>query len=335
MKPSIPLSTLIRWLSTGRPYASKEEFAFQDELAALLESTDLSPTLDKGGNLHVDARHLGNTRTMFSAHTDTAASKAHVKVLPRWDAKTQCLHAGAGAPILGADNSAGVWLLCNMLKAGVGGYYVFHTGEERGGIGSSWLSENYHLPEFDACIAFDRKATSSVITHQFCGRCCSDAFGDALAESLMAAAPELIYGLDDTGSFTDTANYTTLIPECTNVSVGYYDEHTARERLYVPHLLTLLNAAVLVEWSALPVKRDVNDVDDVWGRFTYPTEVEFEDCMFDGECLVCQQDWNDIDTWLENDLVPKDQNYRQLDRCPDPYCSSNSMKEMHDEEANV
>ena len=40
---------------------------------------------------------------------------------------------------------------------------------------------------------------------------------------------EEIWKTDTGGSFTDTANYTDIIPECTNLSCGYYNAHTQSE----------------------------------------------------------------------------------------------------------
>jgi hypothetical protein len=123
-------------------------------------------------------------------------------------------------------------------------------------------------------VAFDRRGTWSVITHQFGGRCCSDEFGEALAAQLNMHNDDFMYVTDDGGVFTDTANYTEIIPECTNLSVGYYDEHTDRERLDLAHLFALRDALLKVNWGALPVKRD-------------PTKFE----RFDRFNVDFKQDW--------------------------------------------
>ncbi len=61
----------------------------------------------------------------------------------------------------------------------------------------------------------------------------------------------------DRGSFTDSANYTTLIAECTNVSVGYFSQHTSRERFDLEWLERHLVPALLkVDWAGLPVERE-------------------------------------------------------------------------------
>jgi hypothetical protein len=63
--------------------------------------------------------------------------------------------------------------------------------------------------------------------------------------------------LDDTGVFTDTAEYVHLIPECLNISIGYQSEHTSSETLDVNFALELRNRIVSIQWDkiALPVER--------------------------------------------------------------------------------
>lgn len=205
-------------------------------------------------------------KIMFSSHVDTVhRTEGRQRIV--YNMVEQSYKKNDGEP-LGADDGAGVWLMLEMIDRKVPGVYVFHRGEERGGIGSSGIADEYgnFLKVFDAAIAFDRKDTYSVITWQGMGRCCSDAFGDALAEGLNNADDNFMYATDDTGIFTDTANYTDIIPECTNVSVGYDMEHTGKESLYLPHLFALRDALPKVNWDALPIVRDPS-VPEFWGGY--------------------------------------------------------------------
>ena len=113
------------------------------------------------------------------------------------------------------------------------GLYVFHVGEEVGGVGSSYLAKTYpdKFHNIDRCIAFDHRGYSDVITHQAGGRCCSDAFANALCKQMNPHLPPMQpMAPSSGGTFTDSANYTHLIAECTNVAVGYFDQHTAQEK---------------------------------------------------------------------------------------------------------
>jgi hypothetical protein len=57
--------------------------------------------------------------------------------------------------------------------------------------------------------------------------------------------------LDDTGIYTDTAEFFSLIPNCTNISVGYENEHTKKETLNKPYIEALRDSLVSADWSKL------------------------------------------------------------------------------------
>lgn len=201
------------------------------------------------------------SRTMFSAHVDTVHSYGGRQFVAYDDSmgllmKPTNQRKGWG-DCLGADDGAGVWLLLQMLEFGVKGTFVFHYGEEKGGIGSAYIAKAHSdfLQKFDRAIAFDRKGTQDVITHQGMGRCCSNEFAGALAAEINLQG-SLTMRPDDGGIFTDTANYIDDIPECTNLSCGYESAHSDAEYLDVEFLYGLRDALVAVEWEALPTKRD-------------------------------------------------------------------------------
>ena len=212
------------------------------------------PTVDFCGNIHVDLRTEYKHRTLFTSHVDTVHRKDGENYFTY---KDKWMEAPKDDP-LGADDGAGVAVLLHMIDNKVPGYYVFFQGEEKGGIGSGWLAANmaHLLEEFDRAVAFDRRGTTDIITHQMAGRCCSDEFAYALAGELNKQNDEFMYLPDDGGLYTDTAEFIDVIPECTNISVGYYSEHTAKERVDTYHLEDLANAAVKLDWDSLPVKRD-------------------------------------------------------------------------------
>ena len=212
-------------------------------------------------------RKVGESKILWSCHIDTVhADSAGIEQDIIFDLEDTMLAMADGKQPLGADNGAGVWLLLEMMKAGVPGTYVFHRGEEKGGIGSDGMAMHWDEKLIDGhthAIAFDRRGHTDVITHQWGGRCCSEKFANQLCTLLGMG-----YEPSDRGSFTDTANYTTLIPECTNVSVGYNDEHGPNESLDIQHLIELREKVVEVftEPVELVVERKVTDKDDDrWG----------------------------------------------------------------------
>lgn len=170
------------------------------------------------------------SRYAFIAHTDSVHNRHNPEPRQKvaYDATLQQFIVAdpKQRDCLGADDAAGCYVLCRMIDAGVPGLYVFFRNEERGGIGSGYVAE-YRQDLFDgidAAIQFDRRGTRSIITQMACGRTCSDAFAKSLSGAL-----DMGHELDPTGSFTDTANLIYLVPECTNISVGYDAEHSSSE----------------------------------------------------------------------------------------------------------
>lgn len=92
-----------------------------------------------------------------------------------------------------------------------------------------------------------------MITEQIYGPCCSDNFAKQLAKCLNDTDENFNYKPDPTGIYTDSAQFTVLIPECTNISVGYYSEHSYSERQDILHLERLCKSVCLIDWESLPV----------------------------------------------------------------------------------
>lgn len=233
-------------VSLKRAAGSLEEAQFVAWLARRYPPT----LIDQAGNLHYD-RRISSERTLFVAHTDTAHGRGG---LNKFEVQGDLVRA-VGSP-LGADDAAGIQILCHMMDANVPGYYIFTRGEEVGGVGAEYLMNDHPmlLEQFDRAIAFDRKDTWSVITHQVGRRCASEEFAEALAGQLNDQG--LIYMPDPTGIFTDTAVWMDIIPECTNISCGYMDQHSDKETQSISFLESLMAAAVGIEWEKLPTARN-------------------------------------------------------------------------------
>lgn len=251
---SILYETLNRALSLMRPHNTSGSITFTDWLFQRLpDRLRAIAWHDAAGNQHVDSRTHDGHKTLFVAHVDTVHRIAGANRIR----KTTSTWFADGA-VLGADDGVGCALLMHMLHAAVPGYYVFTQGEEMGGIGARHLACEYQLllAEFDRAVAFDRRGTDSIITRQRYGRCCSDVFGEALSAELLRTDEALVYSLDETGVYTDTAEFTDVIPECTNISCGYLYEHSEREQLDMIHFDRLAEAAVVINWDSLPTARD-------------------------------------------------------------------------------
>ena len=213
--------------------------------------------LDKFGNYYKVI--AGDDTTMFTSHLDTAdRTQLPTKLLSKIEDGDEYIYTD-GTSILGADDKAGVAVMLYMMENKIPGIYYFFIGEERGGIGSRDLASEYSSFEFlknvKKCVSFDRRKTGSVITSQYGRVCCSNEFATALCKEYNKSGLNL--STDPTGVFTDSASFIDDISECTNVSVGYNNEHTFREIQNITYLEKLAKASLKVNWSQLPAVRKV------------------------------------------------------------------------------
>ena len=237
------------------------QYGYEDDLVTEMVECGVFPKLDKDsqGNYFLK---IGNSRTIFASHFDTAC-KAQVKVNHILDGN---IIRTDKTSILGADDKAGVTIMLWMIKHNIPGLYYFFFGEEVGCIGSGLAAKFIEVKGlYDRIISFDRRGTTSVITHQSGTKTCSDEFGTELAKQLNKKG--LNYKIDDTGVYTDSAEFTSVIPECTNLSVGYYQEHTTNENQDIDHLYKLAKACLKVDWENLPTKRDMTKIESKWDSY--------------------------------------------------------------------
>ena len=214
-------------------------------------------TMDKFDNYYKIIE--GDDTTMFTSHLDTAdRTQVDTKLLSKIEDGDEYIYTD-GTSILGADDKAGVAVMLYMMENKIPGIYYFFIGEERGGIGSRDLASEYSSFDFlknvKKCVSFDRRKTGSVITSQYGRVCCSNEFATALCKEYNKSGLNL--STDPTGVFTDSASFIDDISECTNVSVGYNNEHTAREIQNMTYLEKLAKASLKVNWSQLPAVRKV------------------------------------------------------------------------------
>jgi len=236
--------TFIRLTSRTCPHG------FEDQLIEDVMSNLLPNNIEKDqfGNYFYK---IGDSNTIFASHLDTV-SKEYKKVNHLLDDN---LIKTDGKTTLGADDKAGMTIMLWMIKNEVPGLYYFFVGEEVGCIGSGLASKYLNLGDnYDKIISFDRRGTGSVITHQSYSRSCSDGFANDLCSELNKNG--LSYTKDDGGVYTDSAEFMDSISECTNISVGYYKEHTNGEYQDIDHLTKLADACLLVDWENLSVIRD-------------------------------------------------------------------------------
>lgn len=240
------LQTFLKLTEYTIPYGEEESL-----LPILLKfAPDLNK--DKFGNYYVE---IGDSKTLFTCHLDTyCETKQKVNhVIEGNKVKTD------ETTILGADNKAGVTAILYLIEQGIPGTYYFFISEEpistAGWMGSGRLASGNpkFLSQFDRAVAFDRKHYGSIITRQMAQFCCSDEFADALIGEFGKQGVEL--KKDPTGYYTDTGNFIGVISECTNISIGVWNEHHENEYVDISYVEKIAKAASKVNWENLPKVR--------------------------------------------------------------------------------
>ena len=203
-----------------------------------------------------------NSETLFCCHLDTIGNK-YVKTKPQL--KQGIIYKAKKGSCLGGDDKCGVLCLIAMIHAGISGTYIFHSGEEVGGFGAEHIVKSLDLTKFKRAIEFDRRGKTSVITHMGWEQTCSYEFAEELAINL-----GLGFQPDSTGSFTDVLTYSEIIPEITNISVGYESAHSSDEFIDALWLIRkLIPKLYTINWETLPTVRNPQDYFNVIPYNTY------------------------------------------------------------------
>jgi hypothetical protein len=165
------------------------------------------------------------------AHCDT------VFTLPpeEWfyDSKRNVLWSPDGA---GFDDRAGVFAIIKILTLGYRPSIIFTNGEEIGGVGSFALVDTYKeipfrvKPKF--LIQFDRMGNNDCV------------FYDCLNREFIKDIKK--YGFQfKSGTFSDISILGPFWEICAvNLSIGYYDEHTTVERLFIDETYHTIEKAI-------------------------------------------------------------------------------------------
>lgn len=212
---------------------------------------------------HAQADHYGNRFVIIGSNPQHLFT-CHLDTYPLDDDEGVCssteihlLDEGTiirtdGTTILGADDKAGMTVMLSMISAGIPGIYGFFLAEEQGMFGSQFAAHdslwNELMQDVKAVISFDRKGVESIITHQRNERTCSDDYALKLQAEFKKYDLDMM--LDKKGSATDSYSFFQMYPhlQCTNISVGYWDQHTCCESQDILHLERLCKAAISMQW---------------------------------------------------------------------------------------
>ena len=266
----IDKSHLLDILSLVRPANSKGEQVMVKYITDHLDALGVTYGIDGYGNISVNLLPINETtsRVMFAAHTDTVHRNAdttrYTQQLAYIDDKHEIvgLSADSQSTCLGADDGTGCWVLLRLIEAKIPALYVFFRAEEIGGLGSEYYrtdkTNTELLESLTHCISFDRKGYTDIITEQWSGICASDEWATNFAKQLNTIDSTISLS-PNVGTFTDSANFTDIIAECTNISIGYDRQHTDQETQDLVFADRLVQALLQVDWLKQPSHRTPAD----------------------------------------------------------------------------
>ena len=192
---------------------------------------------------HIDSVHYGSDET----HQDVVLNNGI------WTLAESSQHSGN---CLGADDAAGVAIILELLtRRAINARFIIHRGEECGTVGASAIQGHASVAGINWAISLDRKGTGDVVRTQRRSPTASHKFTEWVAERLASEMDSPWRVVD--GVFTDSAEYASSVQECTNLSVGYFDQHSAYESLDEGFVERLVEALPNVGWEHAPLDRDL------------------------------------------------------------------------------
>lgn len=181
---------------------------------------------------------IGDIPITLVAHVDTVFKEKPEDVF--YDRVKNVLWSPQG---LGADDKAGVFAIINIVKSGLRPHIIFTTGEEMGGLGAQVLTYREPKPfaEMKYIIQLDRRGKDDCIFYE----CDNVKFVEYIKS----------FGFhEEYGSFSDISE---LCPTWriagVNLSIGYKNEHSLIEILYIDYFLSTVEK----------VKKMLKDVNNI------------------------------------------------------------------------
>lgn len=190
------------------------------------------------------------------AHMDTVFAKPPKEVY--YDRQKNVIWSPDG---LGADDRAGVFLIIKILLAGFRPHIILTTDEELGGLGASALAQVHKKVPFKNLkylIQLDRRGMNDCVFYE----CTNSKFIDYIVS----------FGFIETwGSFSDISELCPAWDKCgVNLSVGYIDEHSTNERLFVNGFLsTLKKLKIMLNQDDIPEFEYIAELDSYWNYGYY------------------------------------------------------------------
>lgn len=184
---------------------------------------------------------------------------------------------------LGADDRAGVYAIVQLLKSGLRPTVIFTTDEELGCLGADKLVlQNPQAPtELKYIIQLDRRGSDDCVFYN-----CNNPEFDAYVES---------FGfVTNFGSFSDiSAICPTWKVAGVNLSIGYCDEHSVSETLYIGQMYNTIKKVkrMLEAAESAPSFEYKESFSSKWLKSSWDCPSEEDNFGWDPSWGISKEDW--------------------------------------------
>jgi DNA-directed RNA polymerase subunit RPC12/RpoP len=191
-------------------------------------------------NVIVDDKYIvaiGNIPIALVAHMDTVFKYPVDNMY--YDSRKGAVWSPEG---LGADDRAGIFAILQIIRSGLRPSVILTTDEETGAVGAKALAAmSCPIPDLKYLIQLDRRGTNDCVFYN----CGNEEFIDYV---------ETFGFVERIGSFSDISVLMPAWKVCgVNLSIGYEDEHSVSEVLFVkPMLDTIKKVKVMLQVDIIP-----------------------------------------------------------------------------------
>lgn len=224
----------------------------------------------------------GDIPIALVAHMDTVFVSPPEEIF--FDSRLNMMTSPQG---LGADDRAGVFAILQIIRSGLKPHIVFTTDEEMGGIGAAKLAGlGRPFSDLRYVIELDRRGADDCVFYD----CDNPIFTDYIES----------FGFNwNWGSFSDISILCPIWGVAgVNLSVGYRDEHTKSEVLYVGQLYnTIEKVKTMLTQEDIPHFEYIGAKRNKWGWWdiSYNTACGYDEI---GRCTHCNK------LYMEEELFP-------------------------------
>lgn len=240
---------------------------------------------------------IGEIPIALAAHMDTVFPRPASEVF--YDRVKNVIWSPDG---LGADDRAGIFGIIQIIRKGLRPHIILTTDEEKGAYGAIALAcDDCPFEDLRFIIQLDRRGADDCVFYD----CGNQKFVDYIEK----------YGFTEAiGSFTDIS---ILCPEWkiagVNLSIGYRDEHSVSEVLFVGHMLNTVDKVIKI------LQQPINEIPKFeyvakfnfrhnWYHFTERKETSNDNT----HCVKCNKEF------ATEDMIPvKTPDFKIRYYCPD------------------